>query len=101
MSLFASNSGNGFHGIGLVAKESWYDFWDKTGNPTHKIGSYEPYGEGTKETTGLAVDIFLPGAKFLVAVNLNKPIVNTHQNHVLPRLSPSELNDLLNLSLGS
>ena len=72
LSLYHSNSGNGFHAVGQISGEGLYGF-TRNGETIHKVGNFEPLGMGTKETTGLSIDLFLPGARFLVAVNIEKP----------------------------
>ena len=94
MAIYTSNSGNGFHAIGLIEGKSFFDFtWAE--QTKHKFAEWMPFGPKSKEWTGLSVDIFLPGARFLVAVNLHKPGENTAPDHKLPHLTAGDVNTLL------
>ena len=95
MAIFVSNSGNGFHAVGMVHPDSWFDFTNKAGQTIHKVASWAPLGKGSQSETGLAVDLFFPGARYLVALNWNKPGGNNDPSHVLPLLTAEDVNDLL------
>lgn len=93
---YASNSGNGYHAIACVHPKSWYEFTYQ-GRPVSKIPVWEPYGRGSRAETGVSVDFFFPGAKFLIAVNMHKPIANNEAEHVLPWATAEDINNLLTL----
>ena len=88
MAVIASGSGNGFHAIGRLAPE----YFDR-GLPS-TIGGWKPYlaDDGKSAAHGIAVDVFLPGAKRQVLFRWEKA---TDLNHILPVITGEEVNELL------
>lgn len=96
-SIYSSTSGNGYHGVGLV-DEAYYDRFLVNGMTKRKIATWKPYLDEMQ--TGVAVDIFLPSAPFLVALNLHRPIANADGNDLMPKVTPDDLNRYLTLGQG-
>lgn len=92
--IYSSTSGNGYHAIAQLSVESFSEV-SYEGRAVTKIGVWEPFGKGSQSETGVALDLFFPGAPFLVAVKLDKPLANASADHILPIVTATEINALV------
>lgn len=95
LAIFESNSGNGYHAVAILDSRCFWDFRRGGEETVHKIGGWEPLGTGSKATTGLAIDLFFPGARFLIALNVWKGRENSELSHRLPHITSGEIDSLI------
>ena len=85
LSVYRSSGGNGFHAVaGVNSASRNYDAYQQEFRQTR----WQPPG-----TQGIAVDVFLPGARHSLTLRLDLPIAEVDGE--LPLLSLTELNGLM------